>query len=75
MQNVIDHLRETLLRTNGADFSDGQLLTSFIGHQDQAAFAAIAVVDRLQVGWTFFYRLPAFGTQFEPLQRATWRPT
>src|SRR5689334_2964813 len=37
---VIHHLRKVFLR-DGAGMTDGQLLTSFIEHRDEAAFAAL----------------------------------
>jgi RNA polymerase sigma factor (sigma-70 family) len=41
MDAVIRHLRRAASRQDGAAWSDGQLLTSFLDHQDEAAFAAL----------------------------------
>jgi RNA polymerase sigma factor (sigma-70 family) len=41
MDTVIRQLRRAVLRQDGAGWTDGQLLTSFIDQQDEAAFAAL----------------------------------
>ncbi len=41
MDTVIRHLRRVLLRQDGADWTDGQLLASFIDQKDEAAFEAL----------------------------------
>lgn len=41
MDAVIQHLRRTILRQDGAGWSDGQLLASFIDQKDEAAFEAL----------------------------------
>ena len=41
MDTVIRHLRRVVLRQDGAGRTDGQLLTSFIDQQDEAAFEAL----------------------------------
>jgi RNA polymerase sigma factor (sigma-70 family) len=38
---VIDHLRRAVLLRDGAGLTDGQLLESFLGGQDEAAFEAL----------------------------------
>jgi RNA polymerase sigma factor (sigma-70 family) len=38
---VIDHLRRVVLLRDGAALTDGQLLESFLGHKDAAAFEAL----------------------------------
>jgi RNA polymerase sigma factor (sigma-70 family) len=41
MDTVVRHLRRAVLRPNGAGWTDGQLLSSFIDHKDEAAFASL----------------------------------
>src|SRR6516162_4686070 len=41
MDMVIRHLRRAVLRQDGAERTDGQLLTSFIDRKDEAAFEAL----------------------------------
>src|SRR5215471_20623298 len=41
VDTVIRHLRRAVLRQDGAGWTDGQLLGSFIDHEDEAAFEAI----------------------------------
>jgi RNA polymerase sigma factor (sigma-70 family) len=41
MDRVIRQLREAVLRQDGAGWTDGQLLASFIDKKDEAAFAAL----------------------------------
>jgi RNA polymerase sigma factor (sigma-70 family) len=41
MDTVIRHLRRTVLRQDGAGWTDGQLLASFIDQKDEAAFEAL----------------------------------
>ncbi len=41
MDTVIRHLRRVMLRQDGAGWTDGQLLASFIDHKDEAAFEAL----------------------------------
>jgi RNA polymerase sigma factor (sigma-70 family) len=41
MNAVIQHLRQTVLLYEGAEWTDGQLLRSYIERRDEAAFAAI----------------------------------
>src|SRR5579885_2465182 len=41
MDTVIRHLRRAALRQGAAGRTDGQLLTSFIDHKDEAAFEAL----------------------------------
>jgi RNA polymerase sigma factor (sigma-70 family) len=41
MDTVIRHLRRAVLRQDGAGWTDGQLLASFIDHKDEAAFEAL----------------------------------
>ena len=41
MDTVIRHLRRVMLRQDGAGWTDGQLLASFIDHKDEAAFVAL----------------------------------
>ena len=41
MDTVIRHLRRAVLRQDGADRTDGQLLASFIEQKDEAAFEAL----------------------------------
>src|SRR5258708_37374008 len=41
MGTVIRHLRRAVLRQDGAGWTDGQLLASFIDHKDEAAFEAL----------------------------------
>jgi RNA polymerase sigma factor (sigma-70 family) len=41
MDTVIWHLRRAVLRQDGAGWTDGQLLASFIDHKDEAAFEAL----------------------------------
>ena len=41
MDTVFRHLRRAVLRQDGAGWSDGQLLGSFIDQKDEAAFAAL----------------------------------
>src|SRR5581483_8921110 len=41
LHHVVRHLRQNLLRHDGAGKADGQLLESFIGEQDGAAFEAL----------------------------------
>src|SRR6516164_1506725 len=41
MGTVIRHLRRAVLRQDGADGTDGQLLASFIDEKDEAAFEAL----------------------------------
>jgi uncharacterized protein (TIGR03067 family) len=41
MDTVIRHLRRTLLRQDGAGWTDGQLLASFIDQKDEAAFEVL----------------------------------
>jgi RNA polymerase sigma factor (sigma-70 family) len=41
MAKVIDHVRRTVLRRDGARPSDGQLLAGFVSRRDEAAFEAI----------------------------------
>jgi RNA polymerase sigma factor (sigma-70 family) len=41
MDTVIRHLRRAVLRRDGAGWTDGQLLASFIDHKDEAAFEAL----------------------------------
>src|SRR5271165_3246478 len=42
MDTVIRHLRRAVLRQDGAGWTDGQLLASFIKQKDEAAFEALA---------------------------------
>lgn len=39
--SILHHLRQTVLRRDGAGLSDGQLLRSFLHHRDEAAFEAL----------------------------------
>src|SRR6516225_2591326 len=41
MDTVIRHLRRTVSRQDGAGWTDGQLLASFIEQKDEAAFEAL----------------------------------
>src|SRR5438445_12899575 len=41
MQKVIDQLRSTLIRKDGAGLTDGQLLSAFTATRDEAAFVAL----------------------------------
>src|SRR6201987_4262709 len=41
MDTVIRHLRRAVLRQDGASWTDGQLLASFIDQKDEAAFEAL----------------------------------
>src|SRR5687767_5413228 len=41
MDTVIRHLRRAVLRQDGAGWTDGQLLASFIDQKDEAAFEAL----------------------------------
>jgi RNA polymerase sigma factor (sigma-70 family) len=41
MTSVIQHLRRTALRQEGADLADGELLECYITRQDEAAFEAL----------------------------------
>lgn len=41
MDTVIRHLRRTVLRQDRAGWTDGQLLASFIDHEDEAAFESL----------------------------------
>src|SRR5579883_3163575 len=41
MDTVMRHLRRVMLRQDGAGWTDGQLLASFIDHKDEAAFEAL----------------------------------
>src|SRR5208283_203575 len=41
MDTVIRHLRQAVLRRDGAGWTDGQLLASFIAQKDEAAFEAL----------------------------------
>jgi RNA polymerase sigma factor (sigma-70 family) len=41
LNNVLGHLRQTLLPPDGGGLSDGQLLTCFIADREEAAFAAL----------------------------------
>src|SRR5262249_45091253 len=41
MDKVIRHLRRAVLRQDGAGWTDGQLLASFIDQKDEAAFEAL----------------------------------
>lgn len=41
MDTVIQHLRRAVLRQDGAGWTDGQLLASFVDHKDEAAFEAL----------------------------------
>src|SRR5947209_5862103 len=41
MDTVIRHLRRAVLRQDGAGWTDGQLLASFIEQKDEAAFEAL----------------------------------
>jgi RNA polymerase sigma factor (sigma-70 family) len=41
MDTVIRHLRRTVLRQDGTDRTDGQLLASFVEQQDEAAFEVL----------------------------------
>src|SRR5262250_1039380 len=39
--DFVRNLHKTVLQRDGADFTDGQLLTAFVKHQDEAALAAL----------------------------------
>src|ERR1043165_4378253 len=41
MNEVMQHLRRTVLLQDGAGLTDGQLLGCFIDHRDDSAFAAL----------------------------------
>ncbi len=41
MNDVIEHLRRTMLRQHGAGLTDGQLLDDYLSRQDEAALAAL----------------------------------
>src|SRR5467141_3162998 len=41
MTSVIQHLRRSALRQEGADLADGELLECYITQQDEAAFEAL----------------------------------
>jgi hypothetical protein len=41
LSSFIGNLRRTVLERDGAGFTDGQLLASFIEHRDDAALAAL----------------------------------
>src|SRR6516165_12238120 len=41
LSEVIQHLRRTVLRRDGAGLTDGQLLESFISRREEAALAAL----------------------------------
>src|SRR6516162_3796301 len=41
MDTVIRHLRRAVLRQDGAGWTDGQLLASFIDQQDETAFEVL----------------------------------
>lgn len=41
MHQVVQHLRRTVLLSDGAGLTDGQLLECFIAHREDAAFAAL----------------------------------
>ena len=41
VQHVVQHLRRTVLLSDGTGLTDGQLLECFISHRDDAAFAAL----------------------------------
>ena len=41
ISGVIQHLRKTILLRDGAALTDGQLLTDYISHRDEAALAAL----------------------------------
>ncbi len=41
MSRVMQHLRRAMLRHDGANLTDGQLLECFVSRGDEAAFAAI----------------------------------
>src|SRR5262247_3223915 len=41
MDTVMRHLRRAVLRQDGAGWTDGQLLASFIDQQDEGAFEAL----------------------------------
>jgi len=41
MKNIVDYIRSTLIRKDGAGLTDGQLLSSFVATRDEAAFVAL----------------------------------
>jgi RNA polymerase sigma factor (sigma-70 family) len=41
VNNVVPHLRETVLRQNGAEPTDGELLEQYVARRDEASFEAL----------------------------------